>query len=105
MSGMHAENFCQTRKDLEGWGCFCGGAAHDAVSGDAADLVRKAGAGIICEPGNPHKLVEAVNELYHMTQAQRTAIGKAGQDIYNKYLSFEKGVENFERICLETSQL
>lgn len=76
-----------------------------AVNGDAADLVRKAGAGIICEPGNPHKLVEAANEFYHMTQAQRTAIGKAGQDFYNKYLCFEKGVENFERICLKTSQL
>ena len=34
-----------------------------AVNGDAADLIREAGCGIVTEPQNPKKLVKAIEKL------------------------------------------
>lgn len=69
-----------------------------AMRGDAAELVRKAGAGIICEPDNPQNIMQAVNTLYEMSDIERRKMGEAGHHYYMENLSLDQGVKKFERI-------
>jgi glycosyltransferase involved in cell wall biosynthesis len=69
-----------------------------AMRGDAADLIRKAGAGIICEPENAKDIVGAVKNLYNMSTGERRKMGSAGRRFYLDSLSFEKGTSKFEMI-------
>jgi glycosyltransferase involved in cell wall biosynthesis len=69
-----------------------------AVKGDAADLVENSGAGILCEPGNPQAIADAVAKLYHMTEDGRQQMGISGLNYYMEFLSFKKGIDQFERI-------
>ena len=71
-----------------------------AVRGDAADLVREAGAGVVCEPDNPQDMMKALMALARMTEADRFAMGKRGHDFYMNKLSFAKGISEFENIFL-----
>ncbi len=69
-----------------------------AMRGDAADLVREAGAGVVCDPDDPHKLMNSINILRDMTDAERQKLGEAGHCYYMEHLSFNQGVNQFERI-------
>ena len=69
-----------------------------AVHGDAADLVRRACAGVVCEPGNPHSIAAAVRELVDTPNEQLAQIGRAGRAFYDSELSVAIGVDKFERI-------
>jgi len=68
-----------------------------AMEGDAADLVRQAGSGIICRPGDPSALSEAVENLAAMPLRERNRLGTAGAAFYAKNLSMDAGVGRFER--------
>ncbi len=68
-----------------------------AVEGDAAELVRNAGAGLTCVPGNPVKLAEVVIQMIDLGPKQRLLMGKAGRDYYDRELS----MENHVRFLLE----
>lgn len=76
------------------------------VRGDAADMVRDAGAGIAFEPGNGKALAEAVMELASLSDAERAAMGASGADYYRRHLSLEVGaaafIRVFERVLGET---
>ena len=74
-----------------------------AVRGDAAELVRKAGAGIVCEPDNPQNLVQAVDTLYEMSDIERRKMGEAGHRYYMENLSLHQGVKKFEQIISSSS--
>lgn len=50
-----------------------------AVSGDAADVVARAGAGVTCPPQHPPALAEAVRTLYTLLPSERAAMGFRGQ--------------------------
>jgi glycosyltransferase involved in cell wall biosynthesis len=67
-----------------------------AASGDAADLVARAGAGVACEPGNPASIAEAIRTFVAMSAADREAMGRRGQMFYKKELSFAVGVDSME---------
>ena len=69
-----------------------------AVRGDAAELVRQSGAGILCEPGNPNAIADAVEALSSMTESERLAMGKSGFDFYMANLSFRQGIDRFENL-------
>lgn len=69
-----------------------------AVRGDAAALVERAGAGIMCEPGNPLAMLDAVKSLHDTSESERSKMGRTGHRYYMQYLSFEKGVRNFEKV-------
>jgi colanic acid biosynthesis glycosyl transferase WcaI len=69
-----------------------------AVHGDAAALVEQAGAGILCEPDNPHAMSDAVMALRDTGVSERRKMGEAGYRYYMQNLSFEKGVKNFEQV-------
>lgn len=68
------------------------------VRGDAADLVREAGAGIAFEPGNGDALAAAALELNALSEAERSAMGAAGAEYYRRNLSLEVGAKAFIRV-------
>jgi len=68
------------------------------VRGDAAGLVRMAGAGVVCQPENPESISEAVEELYRMPRARLNEMGDSGHRYYRKELSLSAGVSRFEEV-------
>lgn len=66
-----------------------------AVAGDAADLVRNAGAGLTCPPEDPDALAAAAIRLADMAPAERAAIGRAGRVYYDRELALAEGVDRF----------
>lgn len=71
-----------------------------ALRGDSAMLVEKAGAGIVCEPGNSDAITEGVRTLRNADAATRNRMGMNGHQYYMQHLSFEKGVHNVEQLML-----
>lgn len=69
-----------------------------AVGGDAANLVKDAGAGIVTKPGDPKDLARATLELAQTTPSLIRKMGSAGQLYYRDHLSTSQGVEAFVRI-------
>lgn len=68
------------------------------VRGDAADLVRAAGAGIDCQPENPESISEAVEKLYRMPRALLDEMGDRGRRYYREKLCLSEGVSRFEEV-------
>jgi glycosyltransferase involved in cell wall biosynthesis len=66
-----------------------------AVKGDAADLVKKAKAGLICQPENSDDIVDKVLEFYKMSPQDRRVFGLNGKNFYSKYLSLDRGADKF----------
>jgi glycosyltransferase involved in cell wall biosynthesis len=60
----------------------CGHPILCAVVGDGAEVVRAAGAGLLCPPEDPQALAQAVRTLYTMPAAQREALGEAGRESF-----------------------
>lgn len=73
-----------------------------AVRGDAADLVRRAGAGVTCNPQSPESLAAAIEELIQLPADERSHIGERGRTFYERELSLRVGVDRFERLFLKS---
>lgn len=71
-----------------------------AVSGDAARLVERSGAGVVCVPGHPDRLAGSAQLMAKLGRKERDAMGNKGRDFYFQELSMAKGVERFERVLL-----
>ncbi len=69
-----------------------------AVRGDAADLVKEAGAGVCTAPEDPGALAAAVCDLAAFSPEQLTAIGERGRAFYSQNLSLEMGTARFEAV-------
>lgn len=65
------------------------------VEGDAAELVKQSGSGIICKPNSPELLAEAITSMVGKSANERAEMGQAGQKFYYENLSLEKGVKHF----------
>jgi colanic acid biosynthesis glycosyl transferase WcaI len=69
-----------------------------AVAGEASELVRRAGAGVVCRPGDPLSLADAVRRLATMAPEEREAIGANGRRYYEENFSFSRGVGKMEAV-------
>lgn len=69
-----------------------------AVKGEAAALIEAAGAGVTATPQDPESIAHSVLVIDKMTERERTALGKAGQEYYWRELSMRKGMEKFEQV-------
>jgi glycosyltransferase involved in cell wall biosynthesis len=69
-----------------------------AVRGDAADLVKEAGAGVCIAPEDPGALADAVCDLSAFSPERLAAIGEHGRAYYLHNLSREIGAARFEAI-------
>jgi len=74
-----------------------------AVSGDAANLVKKSGAGIICEPNCPESLANSVKKMVLMSGKERDELSKKAKLFYYENLSLEKGVQQFVEVFEEVT--
>jgi lipopolysaccharide/colanic/teichoic acid biosynthesis glycosyltransferase len=67
-----------------------------AVAGDAAELLNRSGAGLVCEPENPASIAEGVRLLFEAGQPRLEAMGRAGRDFFERELTLETAVDKFE---------
>jgi glycosyltransferase involved in cell wall biosynthesis len=74
-----------------------------AVRGDAADLVREAGAGLICEPENPADLARGMIEMSRMPKEQLDEMGARGRAYYLGHLSLDIAGEKMDAIFREVN--
>lgn len=82
----------------------CGRPILCTVAGDAADVVRSAGAGVICPPEDPVALAQAVRDLYAMPQSQREAMGEAGRRSFLENYTRRVLVDRYEALLTLVSQ-
>ncbi len=69
-----------------------------AVRGDAADIVREAGAGIICEPENPEDMARAMVELFQLSKDELEEMGRRGRSYYLDNLSLDSAGKQIDEI-------
>ncbi len=75
-----------------------------AVTGDAARLVERSGAGCVCVPGQPDRLAHAAQRMAKLEFEERDAMGSKGRSFYSAELSMAKGVASFEKVLLNAVQ-
>lgn len=68
------------------------------VKGDASDLVLKANAGLACQPENAKSIASSVRQFATMTKSELKLMGSNGKRYYEKNLSFNIGVNKYEKI-------
>ena len=73
-----------------------------AVLGDAEDLVKQAGAGIVCESENPKAMAKALETLFFMSDESRKVMGESGSHYYTNFLSLTSAVDKYEKLMLTT---
>jgi colanic acid biosynthesis glycosyl transferase WcaI len=66
-----------------------------AVDGDAADLVREAGCGVVSESDNPRALADAILALMQIPVEERNRMADSGQAYYRQRLSLCVGTARF----------
>lgn len=66
-----------------------------AVDGDAADLVRQSGGGVVAESENPEALAHAAEQLAALPTDALAAMGDKTQHFYREHLALAKGVRKF----------
>jgi glycosyltransferase involved in cell wall biosynthesis len=68
------------------------------VAGDAGVLVKRAGAGIVFAPEDAGAMVNAIERLAGMDEAERAEMGATGRRFYDRELAMGVGVAQFERL-------
>ena len=66
-----------------------------AVDGDAADLVRQSGGGVVAESENPEALAHAAEQLAALPTDALAAMGNKAQRFYREHLALAEGVRKF----------
>lgn len=69
-----------------------------AVEGDAADLVRQSGGGVVVEPERPYALAAAVERMLALDADELRAMGKRAKEYYQEHLGITVGVRHFGEI-------
>lgn len=68
------------------------------VRGDAADMIRDAGAGFVVPPMQPRALADAVRKLVALEPAERESLGAAGRHYYMENLHPEQGIRRYDEL-------
>ena len=66
-----------------------------AVDGDAADLVRQSGGGVVAESENPQALAQAAEQLASSAPHTLAAMGQNAQHFYREHLALAVGAGRF----------
>jgi glycosyltransferase involved in cell wall biosynthesis len=66
-----------------------------AVDGNAADLIRQSGGGVVVESENASALAEAVLSMEKLSSEERNEMGRKAVEFYRKHLSQAEGVKRF----------
>ncbi len=76
----------------------CGRPVVAAVEGDAAAVVRESGGGVVCKPGDPDALAEAILRLYRLSPGEREAIGRAASAFGRTHFDRTAIIDRLERL-------
>lgn len=68
-----------------------------AVDGDAAELVKQSGCGVVVESENVDSLVSGVELLLNSSAEELALMSQQGHDFYRKHLSLDQGVLKFSK--------
>jgi len=68
------------------------------VRGDAADLVLKAQAGLVCTPEDPLSIADRVGQFAQMSQEELCTMGENGRKYYQQELSLPIGATRLEGV-------
>jgi len=71
----------------------CGRPIVAGLAGEAAELLAKSGAAIVCPPQDVAAMATAIRRLAAMNITERTAMGHLGQDYYNTHLGFDRAID------------
>ena len=74
------------------------------MRGDAADLVKRSGGGVICDPEDPEAIFKAVEGLSALSDSERRDMGRRGQDYYRSNMSFRHGVDRYIEVFSSGTQ-
>lgn len=80
---------------------FAGRPIMIAVPGEAAEMVRAAGAGVSAIPGDAADIAAAIVRLRDMNPDERARMGARGQSFYASNLAFDTGVAAFVKLFQE----
>ena len=69
-----------------------------AVGGESSELVRRAEAGVVCQPGDPESIAEAIRGLSVMPAHLRAAMGGNGRRYYEENFAFSRGTARVEAV-------
>ncbi len=61
-----------------------------ALHGQAAQVLRDANCGLVCQPQDPAALAKSVNDFFSLPEATREQMGRNGHTYYRKYFTEEK---------------
>jgi len=79
----------------------CGRPILGVVAGDAADVIRQAGAGITCPQEDPAALAQKVRTFYAMSSDEREAMGRAGRQAFLANYTHQILVDRYEKLFRE----
>ena len=82
----------------------CGRPILCGIDGQAADVVRDAGAGPCCPPGDSEALAHAMRRLYEMDPRQRDELGERGRETYLEKYTLEVQALRIESILSEVAR-
>ena len=68
------------------------------VGGNAADLVNQSQSGVLCQPGDPRSIADAVKKMVDASPAELASMGRKGKAFYDRALSLSVGAGEFDRI-------
>lgn len=69
-----------------------------SVKGDAAQLIRDAGAGLVAQPSDPSDLAKVVRELYRMSAEERQAMGANGKSYFLRNFTVDASIDKYETL-------
>jgi lipopolysaccharide/colanic/teichoic acid biosynthesis glycosyltransferase len=75
------------------------------VRGDAAEMIEKAGAGVVVEPEDVRALADAVLALARLPSLELAAMGERGRNFYDRELSAAIGVERTLAVLASTASV
>jgi glycosyltransferase involved in cell wall biosynthesis len=76
-----------------------------ALDGEGADVIQRAGAGLVAGAGDVAGLAEAVLSLYAMSAADRNVMGKRGRDYFENEFSPQALINKLEGWMHDMSQV
>lgn len=75
-----------------------------AVAGDTARLIAESGAGVVCPPGDPQALAQAVRQLFALSQSERAAMGQAGRETFLSNYTRQALVDRYENLFRQVDE-
>ena len=72
------------------------------LRGDANDLIKRANAGITCNPENPKSINHAIEVFYNMPEEKLIALGENGLRFYENELALDVGLNKLNNVFHNT---